>query len=470
MGIAARTAVPGLTPLLADADPRVRYEAARALDTLGYAAKPALPMLIAALRDPAPEVRRRAAVAIGQIGAEAREAIPELQKRVETADDGDAASAAFTALGQIGPAAAPALEQLLGSKSAMHRELAARALGSIGPDAVSAVGALGSLLEKDPEPAVRSAAVEALAAIAPPSRGLTERLAAGLQDREARVRLASALALGRLGRTAEPASSALHGLLRDPDLAVRTNAAGAIGTIDGANDETTGVLVEGAKGSDPAVRLAAIDQLGRLRVQRPDALAVLAASVIDVDFGIRSASIAALGRIGTPARGAALQSLHQVLRDPRWEMRLMAARALWRVEGNVAELLPGLMGALQERDWAVRDGAAVLLGEMGRAAGPAAGAVRELLKDPMVYARMDGALALWRIEGNASESLPVLKGIVRRREYADPYPRQLAITALGEMGPAGREAVGVLSEASQDEFPMVRGAARAALARVQRRP
>ncbi len=87
----------------------------------------------------------------------------------------------------------------------------------------------------------------------------------------------------------------------------------------------------------------------------------------------------------------------------------------------------------------------------------------------MPYVRVDAALALWRIEGNLDEVLPLLSQIVKNQDGADPDLRRFALAALGQIGPPAREAIPVIMEASEDEFPSIRAAASLALCEIRGR-
>jgi HEAT repeat protein len=71
-------AVPALIEGLADPNPKVRAQSARALARMGPKGHAAVPALILALEDEDPAVRVNAARALGQIGPEAQEAVPAL--------------------------------------------------------------------------------------------------------------------------------------------------------------------------------------------------------------------------------------------------------------------------------------------------------------------------------------------------------------------------------------------------------
>lgn len=73
-------AAPALIEGLADPNPMVRAQSARALARMGAKAHSAVPALIIALDDEDVNVRTNAARALGQIGPEAEEAVPALMR------------------------------------------------------------------------------------------------------------------------------------------------------------------------------------------------------------------------------------------------------------------------------------------------------------------------------------------------------------------------------------------------------
>lgn len=77
------SAAPALIEGLADPNPEVRAQSARALARMGPKAHSAVPALIIALDDEDVHVRVGAARALGQIGAEAEEAVPALMRAMK---------------------------------------------------------------------------------------------------------------------------------------------------------------------------------------------------------------------------------------------------------------------------------------------------------------------------------------------------------------------------------------------------
>ncbi|MEW6542200.1 MAG: HEAT repeat domain-containing protein [Nitrospirota bacterium] len=200
LGPVAKPAVPALIAVLQDQDDLVRDRAVRALGSIGIPAGLVLPALTQALQDKAWQIRYAAVTEFAFSTAAPDAALPALthllhdenkstgalaQSAVDRAKrDRQSEVASFTSmlqlgqsrpyvlhqLAKLGPEAAesvPALIPILKDEVALHRYLAAEALGAIGPSAKDSMPALNELLEDD-DPVVRDSAAEALKAIAGP--------------------------------------------------------------------------------------------------------------------------------------------------------------------------------------------------------------------------------------------------------------------------------------------------------------
>ncbi|MEU5876865.1 HEAT repeat domain-containing protein [Spirillospora sp. NPDC047279] len=146
-------------------------------------------------------------------------------------------------------------------------------------------------------------------------------------------------------------------------------------------------------------------------------------------------AIQALGRIG-PAARPALPLVRDLLRDER--VGTAAARCLWEIDGDVDTALPVLRACLAT-DGREREAAAAL-GAMGEAAAAAADDLRPLIAEGPLWVRLDAAVALWRITGDAEAALPVLLDLWE----PNPYVRSDIAVAFGEMGPAAGAALPLL--------------------------
>lgn len=157
-------------------------------------------------------------------------------------------------------------------------------------------------------------------------------------------------------------------------------------------------------------------------------------------------AIRALARFG-PAAGDALPDLRALVADPGSCIALEAASALWAIERDPA-VLPVLLAHLDSDSPHTRRSAAEALGELGPAAAAAAPRLRELLADPAVWMRVDAAVALWRVSGDAGPVLPVL----RSAWSENVHTRAVVAGCLAELGRAAAGAVPLL----RDELAAVR--------------
>jgi HEAT repeat protein len=170
MGPTAKPIVPALALELKDDDSQHRREAAFALAALGPDAKDATPVLIEVMTsDEEPSVRHAAIYALGKIGPAAAAAKEALNKNMES-DDKFTKVASVWALLQIQPTDKAlhvvAVPLFMGAVENAEidrvRFEAATALGNIGPAAKPAVDVLKKAAESDDSPMVREAAAEAL--------------------------------------------------------------------------------------------------------------------------------------------------------------------------------------------------------------------------------------------------------------------------------------------------------------------
>ena len=143
---------------------------------------------------------------------------------------------------------------------------------------------------------------------------------------------------------------------------------------------------------------------------------------MEVPFDMSRSVAMALGEIGPDAKAGTpwlLELLKDQKNDPLdpsgYDLRVQAALALWRIQGNKEISLPVL---------------------------------RDAIKDPKGYGRVDAALGLWRMGEEKQKMmeflLDMLKGkenLSRKQESLARFVRFQAAAALGEIGPEAKAAV-----------------------------
>ncbi len=222
---------PRLVPMLEDANPSVRQEAATALGRIESGEKPVLEALSKALGDTNPKVRSAAAGALGVIGPLAAAYAPDL---VGVLDDPDMSvvHAAFSAIESIGAGASDFLDELLVRALAErpgHEEgPASKALWGVDPQGLAVIPRLLDLLSEE---ASKEGAKRILMMIGPNARPVLPVLVSALEDAEQPARETVALAIGKMGAGARSALPALLAASNDPDPVVAKAAAGAMGAV-----------------------------------------------------------------------------------------------------------------------------------------------------------------------------------------------------------------------------------------------
>jgi len=189
---------------------------------------PAVAPLRLSLQDGNFFIRRRAADILGQIGPAAASAVPQLIDNLSDTQY-EVHMAAENALRKIGAPALSGLTRALTLKDEGLRRRVVDIMGSMGP---AAAPALMNTARRDESSFVRLSAIENLPALQPLPPTVIPALINSLRDLEEGVRGAAADALGSLGAAAQPAVKELTRLSTDdPDSLVRKKAQDALGAI-----------------------------------------------------------------------------------------------------------------------------------------------------------------------------------------------------------------------------------------------
>ncbi|MET8504471.1 PBS lyase [Streptomyces sp. NPDC004787] len=164
----------------------------------------------------------------------------------------------------------------------------------------------------------------------------------------------------------------------------------------------------------------------------PEVLRVLRGAPANRRDWVHEACLRTLAAFGPPAREA-LPDVRRLLASPSAAVSAMAARAVWALDGSLDEALdtldqwlrPGTSGD----EWCA---AALSLGAIGPAAARTAPALRAGLGARELWVRVRSATALWRVTGDAADTLPVLLAAWEENRHT----RVAVAECLAEMGPA----------------------------------
>ncbi|MDY3555085.1 HEAT repeat domain-containing protein [Gemmata sp. JC717] len=276
--------------------------------------------------------------------------------------------------------------------------------------------------------ATRRACVGLLAQIGPDARAAAPSLVRLLGDENPEVRAPAARVLGAIG--AHRAVPALTKLLDDPSALVRLSAAEALITLDASAGVVLPVLTKALKAEQPDEAHAAARLLADLGPEAAPAVPAIIDRLADASPLLTGLLADALGRIGPGARDA-LPALRARTKEGTGAAlyRTQAALALWRVDRDPAAvaLLHGAAGT--------KEGVSSLapLWRIDRSKEAVAALERWLKAEDS----SDVMLAAETL-GTASDAvLPALLRLLK----GDSTARALAVPALGELGPAARDAL-----------------------------
>jgi cyclophilin family peptidyl-prolyl cis-trans isomerase/HEAT repeat protein len=303
--------------------PRLRWwPVAYALQRLEDAR--AMPALLALARDPEATTRAFAARGLGAM-KDRTLVVPVL---IELLKDNErpVTIQALRSLARLGDrSAAPALLDTLrrGIKDAHVRAEAVAAL-SVGGEGVAEV--LQDFLG-DPAPAVRGAALRALAQL--DAEAFVFALSGLDVDPQWHVRAALASVLATL--PAESALPRLRAMVDDSDQRVQPAVIAALAALNAP--DAAALVTSRLQHDDPTVRIAAANAVAKLKL--PNGAALLAnayrAAKNDTTYVARAAALGALAEFGA---AEAVPVLQEALADPDWAVRIRAAALLQKLDAS----------------------------------------------------------------------------------------------------------------------------------------
>jgi HEAT repeat protein len=424
-------AVPLLRELARDEDPDVSAHAVTALRVLREAGRPGLPEFRAALQHPAPITRLIAIEGIWDLTHEADELVPVLVALLDNADQ-NVQWRVEANLERIGPAAKAAVPGLVNAleKSGWAKNLVTQ----------REVGFVNTLVALGPEG--RTAASPYLLAL----------LELGIQ------RGTKAKATISIGKRLE--WSDIYWIQRAQHAAVSLAASGL------STKEVLPLLIQALE--VPWLRCFAARALHRIDAKKYDSQILTCLLMVlqcNTDPEERCAAARVLGELGDAARPA-LPELELVFKDCNsnrrvqrvWNLEYATAQAIWRIDHRpdaVLTAIPLVFHGSDNRMYRIfnRSATVQLLAEMGPSAKDAVPNLIADLTDTSDFS--SGGGNAWGLREN-----------LREAKRNDVKYRVLVTQALGAIGPDAKAAVPALIAALQDESPLVRDAAAAALRKI----
>ncbi|MEN6547413.1 MAG: HEAT repeat domain-containing protein [Armatimonadia bacterium] len=383
----------------------------------------ALPYLLKALASKDESMVRTAADAIRLTGPAARTAVVPMIHAMITQDQGtyypDLNEALFRALLSVDPKALPAnllkiaqkrptalyelqwmaaevsnpddfvaplVELAQNPPSEQAAAAAANLLAAFGVQKPEAAAALGRMLCTKANPGVHANVTDALRAMGPAALPAVPYLLKCLQSRDEFTRYLAIDVIEMIGPGAIPAAPRLLELLRNRKLSFveRLGAAYALKALDGDGKALVAPLLE--------------------MLDLPQA---------------RGGAAQLLGDLG-PMATAAVPALRRILPEAKPYASVQIARAIWRLTGDTATILPLVEQVARGELGVGKIGAILLLGDLGPAAASQTSLLKELLDDKARTVVMGAAVALARITGDQSGlAASVLRALRNRTSDAE---------------------------------------------------
>ena len=232
------------------------------------------------------------------------------------------AQRAAQALTALGPAAEPALLDLIYALSYDEESVAVAVSSVVVPMGGHAVSALRRTLD-DPNFFIRRRAADILGQIGPAAAPATKSLVGCLNDPQYEVKEAAQKAIIRIGPSA---ITELEDAYPNLEEALRRTVVQMLGKY---GPPAVPTLINIAK-KDPSgfVRVKAMETLAQIQPVSKEGLQVFIASLSDMDEGVRGAAADALGTVGHNAQPAVSKLKRMATGDPDSLVRQKASDAL----------------------------------------------------------------------------------------------------------------------------------------------
>lgn len=188
--------------------------------------------------------------------------------------------------------------------------------------------------------------------------------------------------------------------------------ASMLGRIGPEAADAIPALLDELHSDRPNRRQAACTALGMIHLKADVVLPELVRLFAQRDVLVRRAAYDAAARFGPEAAPLFANALD----DPAANIRITAARALWKATHKTDKILPVLLAALKDKEAGTRSAAAWALGEMGPAAAAAVPALAEEMNDPRPLQRVLAAFNLWKVEGKPEHVIPVFNRALEERD------------------------------------------------------
>jgi HEAT repeat protein len=321
---------------------------------------------------------------------------------------------------------------------------------------------IAELLQDRKQPdAVREVAAYALGRIGPGAATQIPALEAALADKSPRVKRATAEALGRIGANRDDVVEYLNKAFQTGDLSVRVACIAGFASIE-PKEAVVLRLSNIVSGDDaPELKRAAAFALAQMTPNIAIAVPALQHALANGDPELQQVSGWALGLVG-PGASRAVPQLVEALHAKKDAIRRVAADALGRIgaeDDYVAAALTERL--LNDSNLDVKTACAMTLGRFGYRPTVASALFKALQAEDDPALMLAAATAIAKINPRPNSDVKALIKVAKKGPFADV--REAAIRAIGHIHQRPDQAVPALSTSLTDPIPTVATAAAEAL-------
>lgn len=358
-----------------------------------------------ALRDKRAPVREAAIDSITRLGVDPLEygdLVPALlsdpSKYVRKAMDAALKQSSNSSIAHVMPPTIAHRVGLLRNSNALIRASACDELAALGPEAVSALPLLMTLLE-DPKPNVRASAAGAVASIGANDEQVREQLKDFLRNFDDPRHEAALFALNKSKYRGVDLQSDLLRILLNEAHPYRLLALKMLAELDGSKENVVSALITTFGSPDPKMRSAACHTATQITDDPKLLSSFIEQGLRDPEAEVRHAATILAGKSPTAALKCSSALLDTMLHDEENYIRSTAHSALHNVESLPVQYVARLSAALHCEDVSIVAVAAQLLGEYGSLAEEAVPKLLELYAGGDLHVKTYAAGAVIKIKG-----------------------------------------------------------------------
>lgn len=311
-------------------------------------------------------------------------------------------------------------------------------------------------------------------------------------DSQELTRFAAEISLGKIGK---PAAPHLKELVESDNPAEISQGATAIKAIGPGGELYLPLMKEWLTSDDRQIRKRALFAMQGMGQHSLEAIDLVIKALDDEDFNNQCMSCRILEILG-PDAIAAEEKLLTLMKEGNPSTRGWAALVLGAIgptdETDTAKLLAENLDAYLQVE---KQRTLLGIAHLGPEAAQFEDRVRTLMNDESKHVMPHAAYALWKVTGKPDESIVVFRELFKSRDYLDDSiefvgkmqeegaplvddiaefldeenegTRELAVVALGNIGPPAAKVIGKIKPLTWDDDALIRYAAKEAIKQIE---